>query len=136
MKRWFLRLVVAGAVIFAVIQFVPVARTNPPAGKPVDWDSPRTRELFFRACADCHSHETRWPWYSRIAPVSWAVVKHVRDGRHEMNIAEPEEIDVSDAVDAIRDGSMPPGYYILTHPEARLTEEEKSELISGLKATF
>lgn len=123
-------------MVFLAIQFVPVQRTNPPAEGVAEWDSPRTREIFNRSCLDCHSNETRWPWYSRIAPVSWAVTRHVQQGRRELNISVPDEVDVSEASDSIRDGSMPPRYYLLTHPEARLSEEEKSALISGLKKTF
>lgn len=136
MKRWLLWTGFAVAAIFAGIQLVPVARTNPPVEADVAWDSPRTRALFYRACADCHSHETRWPWYSRVAPVSWLIADHVRDGRLDMNISVPDEVDAGEAAEEIRDGEMPPADYKLVHPEARLTEAEKTELISGLKKTF
>ena len=136
MKPWIAWLAASGAAIFAGIQFVPVARTNPPVEFTAEWDSPRTRELFYRACADCHSHETRWPWYSRIAPASWLVSNHVRDGRRDMNISVPDEVDATEAVEEIREGTMPPADYKLMHPEARLTEEERTALISGLKKSF
>ncbi len=136
MKRWLLRLAVAAAIIFAAIQFIPAERTNPPVTVEVEWDSPHTRELFFRACADCHSNETAWPWYSRIAPVSWAVIKHVRDGREELNISTSDDVDTDDIADEIRKGNMPPAYYTLSHPGARLTDQEKKELISGIRSTF
>lgn len=136
MKRWIAWIAAASAAVFAGIQLVPAARTNPPVEVTVDWDSPRTRELFYRACADCHSHETRWPWYSRIAPVSWLVANHVRDGRLDMNISVPDEVDPVEAAHQIRNGEMPPADYQLMHPEARLTEAEKKELISGLRKTF
>lgn len=136
MKRRLAWLTGVAVLVFAAIQLIPSARTNPPVEFTADWDAPRTLELFYRACADCHSHETRWPWYSRIAPVSWLVSNHVRDGRREMNISVPDEVDVTEAVDEIREGKMPPTDYKLLHPEARLTEAEKAELISGLKKTF
>jgi mono/diheme cytochrome c family protein len=136
LKRAALWSAVLAAAVFAGIQFVPTARTNPPVENTVDWDSPRTRELFYRTCADCHSHETHWPWYSRVAPVSWLVANHVRDGRLEMNISVPDEVDPSDAAREIRKGEMPPADYRLMHPEARLTDAEKDELIAGLKKTF
>lgn len=128
--------VAAALAVLAAIQFVRVPRTNPPVESEVAWDSPRTRELFFRACADCHSHETSWPWYSAVAPVSWLVADHVRTGRLDMNISLPDEVDVTEAVKQIRSGRMPPLDYRLMHPEARLNEDEKTELISGLKKTF
>ena len=136
MKRLLLWLGGAGIALFGAIQFVPAARTNPPVEFDAGWDSPRTRELFYRACADCHSHETRWPWYSRVAPVSWLIADHVREGRRDMNVSVPDEVDVTEAVAQIRDGRMPPADYQLMHPEARLDEAEKAELISGLKKTF
>lgn len=136
MKHWIVWLGGGAAIVLAAIQLVPCPRTNPPVEFAAEWDAPRTRELFYRACADCHSYETRWPWYSGIAPASWVLSKHVRDGRREMNISVPDEVDVTEAVDEIRKGKMPPIDYKLLHPEARLTEAEKTELISGLKKTF
>ena len=129
---------VCGAVfvLLVALQFIPSARTNPPVESEVAWDSPRTRDLFYRACADCHSHETRWPWYSKVAPVSWLIANHVREGRRDMNVSMPDEVDVTEAVAQIRNGEMPPADYRLVHPEARLTDAEKTELISGLKKTF
>jgi len=126
----------AGVVLFVAMQFIPSARTNPPVESEVAWDSPRTRDLFYRACADCHSHETRWPWYSKVAPVSWLIANHVREGRRDMNVSMPDEVDVTEAVAQIRNGEMPPADYRLVHPEARLNDAEKAELISGLKKTF
>lgn len=136
MKSWLAWSGGAAIAAFAGIQLVPCQRSNPPIEADVAWDTPRTRELFYRACADCHSHETHWPWYSGIAPVSWLVSNHVRDGRRDMNISVPDEVDVTEAVDEIRDGEMPPADYKLFHPEARLTDAEKAELIGGLKKTF
>jgi len=63
--------------LLVVIQFVPYGRahTNPPVAQEPIWDSPQTRELARRACFDCHSNETMWPWYSNIAPISWIAHK-------------------------------------------------------------
>jgi Haem-binding domain len=120
-----------------VIQLVPYGRahTNPPGGRQIAWDSPRTHELMTDACMDCHSNLTKWPWYSNVAPISWLVQSHVDDGRGELNLStgEPE---VEQMVEVIRDGSMPPWTYKLTHPGARLSEQERQDLIRGLEATF
>src|SRR6056297_3230811 len=80
----------AVAAVFLVIQLIPYGRshTNPPIVLEPDWDSPRTRELAERACFDCHSNETEWPWYSNIAPVSWLVQHDVDEGRHELNFSD------------------------------------------------
>jgi mono/diheme cytochrome c family protein len=127
-------------IVLAAVQLVPYGRahTNPPArGAPV-WDSPTTRELFTRACADCHSHQTVWPWYSNLAPMSWLVQRDVDQGRAEFNVsAAPDGSgEAHEAAGTVRDGEMPPAAYLLLHPEARLTEAERRALIQGLAATF
>jgi hypothetical protein len=75
-----------GAVILLVgIQVIPYGRshTNPPVTGEPAWDSPKTRELAVRACYDCHSNQTVWPWYSHIAPISWLVQQDVDEGRRK-----------------------------------------------------
>lgn len=126
--------------IFLAIQLVPYGwrRTNPPVVAEPAWDSPRTRELFLRTCADCHSNRTVWPWYARIAPISWLVVKDVEEGRSHLNVSEwnrPQK-DADEAAEELREGKMPLPMYLRAHPEARLSAAEKAELVRGLEATF
>src|SRR5215831_3235209 len=73
-----------------LIQLIPFGRehTNPPVTQEPAWDSPGTRELAKRACFDCHSNETVWPWYSRVAPVSWLTQRDVNGGRRHVNFSE------------------------------------------------
>ncbi|MCI0528769.1 MAG: heme-binding domain-containing protein [Nitrospira sp.] len=90
-KRGSILVAVLGVVLlcgFMVIQFVPVDQTNPPVVREPTWDSPQTRGLVERACFDCHSNETVWPWYSRIAPMSWMITRDVYEGREELNFSE------------------------------------------------
>lgn len=98
---------------------------------------PRTRELAARACFDCHSNRTRWPWYAHVAPASWLLQSHVDEGRRELNFSRwdlaQEEAD--EAGDTVRSGEMPPWTYLLTHPEARLSDAEKGQLALGLDRT-
>lgn len=124
---------------FLLIQLVPYGRnhTNPPVIQEPVWDSTQTQELFTRACADCHSNNTVWPWYSNVAPISWLVYNDTMKGRQEFNVSEwnrPQEGD--EAVEQVRKGEMPPAIYLPTHPEARLTVAEKELLMRGLQATF
>jgi mono/diheme cytochrome c family protein len=137
-------LVVAAVLLvgFVAIQFVPVQRTNPLIVTQLDWDSAQTQALAQRACMDCHSNETRWPWYAYVAPVSWLVAHDVEDGRREMNFSQLS-MDanslgrVSQRIQrAIQSGNMPPAQYFPTHPDARLTADEKLALIAGMQKTL
>ena len=73
-----------------LIQFIPFghSHTNPASAKEPVWNSPQTRELIHRACFDCHSNETVWPWYSNVAPVSWLLQRDVNEGRSHLNFTE------------------------------------------------
>lgn len=140
-----LALVVGGGLaLVALLQLVPFGRNhaNPPLGQQVQWDSPRTEELARRACWDCHSNETKWPWYSNLAPISWRIQRHVEDGRKALNFSDfqPGNEKVAEhageAAETVEKGEMPLNDYLLAHPEARLSAAEKQELIRGLQATF
>jgi hypothetical protein len=126
---------------FVLIQVVPYghSHSNPPVTKEPRWDSPRTRELAARACFDCHSNLTKWRWYSNIAPMSWLIQRDVAGGRGQFNFSEwdkPQDINIGDLTEAIRNGSMPPWFYTLPHPSANLTSREENALIDGLVATL
>lgn len=126
--------------LLVAIQLVPYGwnHTNPVVVAEPKWDTPRTRELFFRACADCHSNETKWPLYSRVAPVSWLVYNDVQEGREHLNISEwnrPQK-DADEASEKVQEGEMPLPIYLPLHPEARLSPAEKAELVAGLASTL
>ncbi|MDM8519221.1 heme-binding domain-containing protein [Anaerolineales bacterium HSG6] len=138
-KKIVISILILVAVVFVAlicIQFVPVDRSNPPVLSEPNWDSPQTRELMVRACFDCHSNETKWPWYSAIAPVSWLIADHVLEGREEFNVSEWPSGDGDEAAEEVEEDKMPLKGYLLLHPEASFTAEETGALIKGLKATF
>jgi hypothetical protein len=125
-------------ILFAGIQAIPYGRdhTNPPLRDEPRWDSARTRDLAKRACFDCHSNETVWPWYSNVAPVSWLVQRDVDEGRAELNFSEwsrPREEGYEPA-ESVAEGEMPPRLYSLLHAEARLDAAEREALIRGLQS--
>lgn len=129
--------VMTGAMLVA-IQLVPYGRAhaNPPVTKEPDWIQASTRELAVRACFDCHSNETRWPWYTHVAPMSWLVQRHVEEGRTVLNFSEwnrPYE-EAGEASEAVLEGEMPLWSYLLAHPSARLTATETQALARGLAA--
>jgi mono/diheme cytochrome c family protein len=140
MKRIALRIFAVLVIGFVAIQLVPYGRahTNPPVTAEPAWDSPATRELAARACFDCHSNETGWPWYSNLAPVSWLLQRHVDEGREKLNFSEwgSGEQETEDMAELVREGEMPPWDYLLLHPEARLSATEQQALIDGLTRTF
>ena len=133
--------VVAALVVFLGAQAVPYGRDHsnaPITGEP-DWATAETRQLMVRACFDCHSNEVVWPWYSNVAPFSWAVWKHVDDGLKAVNYSEWDQPQrkADESLDEVRKGSMPPGYYTFggSHSEGNLSAEEVAALIEGLAIT-
>lgn len=140
LKGLILKGVIAGIVLIIAIQFVPYGKdhSNPPVVAEPPWDQPATREFFVRACADCHSNETHWPWYSNFAPASWLVTMDVKVGREHFNVSEwdPQNNMGGWIATQVETGEMPPAKYLLPHPEARLTDEEKAQFINGLHNTF
>jgi hypothetical protein len=131
------RIILTAIVVILVMMFAfPGSKTNPEIEREIQWDSPQTKALFYRACADCHSNETKWPWYSNIAPVSWFVIGHVNHARGHFNISSKKLGEAHEAAEELEEGEMPLKSYLLMHPEAKLTPEEKKDLISGLKKTF
>jgi len=131
----FLGLIIGGVLI----QFIPYGHdhTNPAVGVEPQWDSPQTRDLAVRACYDCHSNQTTWPWYSNIAPVSWLIQHDVQQGRSRLNFTDwnSPQPEADNAARQVQRGAMPQWYYILLHPTANLTDAEKQTLIQGLQTS-
>ena len=128
-------------VAFIVIQLVPYGRehSNPAVVAEPSWDSPQTRETFFMLCADCHSNETKWPFYSNIAPVSWLVQADVDEGRDHFNVSMWNTRSVNkgdEAAGKYKEGEMPPWIYQLPRPQTRLSDADKVAFIKGLTKTF
>ncbi len=118
----FLLLIIA----FIGIQFIEVERANPPVTADINAPT-EVKNIFKSSCYDCHSNETVWPWYSKIAPISWLIVKDVMDGRKDLNFSEWEKL-YSDnrnklkkeILEQINKDEMPPSFYTIMHPSAKL----------------
>jgi hypothetical protein len=145
MKRrdWqFLRgFVLFSLLAFGLLQFWPRNHTNPPVVSVPDWDNGQTAALVNRACFDCHSHDTHWPWYTDIVPVSSLLEHDVETGREVLNFSDWEascctEEQIERMAAIVGRDQMPPRYYVLLHPEARLSMEERGKLVYGLIATM
>jgi Haem-binding domain len=128
-------------LIFLLSQLIPYGRnhSNPSVVSEPKWDNAQIRALAKKACFDCHSNETIWPWYSVIAPSSWLVYRDVVEGRQRMNFSDWQNYflkDTGDLSSVISEGEMPPIQYRLIHKTARLTGVEKSQLIDGFLKTI
>jgi Haem-binding domain len=138
--RWWYRTSLGLLLAFVAIQLVPYGRhhVNPPTVSEPAWDSPVTRALAKQACFDCHSNETEWPAYARIAPASWLIQYDVLEGRAALNFSEwqrPQK-EAADAAEELLEDEMPPAMYRLMHAHARLNVADRDRLARGLAKTL
>jgi hypothetical protein len=122
------------AAVLALAQLVPVSRTNPPVEQEVD-APPEVRAILERSCYDCHSHATRWPWYSWIAPVSWLLAHDVTEAREHLNFSTWGRYDAAERAEnleemaeMVEEGEMPPWFYLPLHRDARLSAADLATL--------
>jgi hypothetical protein len=122
------------AVLLVAAQLVPVTHTNPPVTADVAAPAD-VAPLLRRACYACHSNETVWPWYAHVAPVSWLLAHDVGEGREEVDFSTWDAYSpgrrakkLERSVQEIAGGDMPPWYYVLVHPEARLDARQRDVL--------
>jgi hypothetical protein len=141
-KKWQL-ILLAALGVFAALQFFNPARTNPPVKNDflIAAVPPASAAAAIRAaCYDCHSHETTWPLYARIAPVSWLIASDVNEGREHLDFSEwPAEAAIAakkmDRINEVLDyREMPPKKYTLIHADARLTEAQRKEIMDWTEA--
>lgn len=126
--------------IFILLQLVPANKPEVIANNPNDLflnnNVPSNIELMLRtSCYDCHSNETMYPWYAHVAPVSFLVSKDTREGRRELNFSEWEKLDahekeemLEEIAEEVEEGEMPMKIYPVTHPKARLSDENREEI--------
>jgi hypothetical protein len=126
-------------VIFILFQFVQVDRTNPPVTGTIE-ASEQVMAILRRSCFDCHSNETKWPWYSYVAPVSWLVANDVHDARKHLNFSEWDTYNerrrnhkIKECGEEVEEGEMPLWFYVPLHPEAELLSEDIQTIVSWSK---
>ena len=137
--KWALILV---ACLLLIAQFKRPAKTNPVSDPSLGIEAhvqvdPNVGAILNRSCYDCHSNKTRWPWYSNVAPVSWFVIDHVNEGRHDLNFSEwgkysrqDQKAQLGQLCELITEGWMPLSSYTPLHPSAKLSDEDKKLLCS------
>lgn len=141
MKKFLVILLVA----FIIIQFFPIDKVNPPVNERMDFltikkTPEEVSKVIRNSCYDCHSNETKYPWYSNIAPVSWWMKDHIIDGRKHLNFSTFATYDterqlrkLDESVEMIEKDKMPLETYLLAHQNARLSDADKKMLIKYLK---
>ncbi|MCS7054482.1 MAG: heme-binding domain-containing protein [Ignavibacterium sp.] len=124
------KLLIIIAVILIGIQFIPVERTNPPVKNEMPMPS-KVKEVISRACYDCHSNNTEWKWYSKVAPMSFLISYDVKEGREHLNFTEwnyysMEENEIKQEIwEEVLKERMPPWSYRVVNPKGKLSEEDK-----------
>jgi hypothetical protein len=131
---------VAAVGLFAAMQLVRPAQTNPPVTAELA-TPPEVRTLLRKACYDCHSNESTWPWYSHVAPVSWLVARDVDEGRRELNFSTWGEMKPErklkkfrEIAKEVEEGEMPMAIYVLLHGHAELSAAERKTIVDWARA--
>lgn len=141
------KILIGLVVLFIIIQFVPVVK-KPEVSEDHSRDIHQVEviqsdvsNLLKEACYDCHSNETRFPWYANVAPVSWWLYGHIEEGRQHLNFSEWTSYDyqrmdhkLEDIEDAVEKGYMPLSSYTWMHRAARMDAQQVSELASWAKS--
>lgn len=136
MKKTLKRVLLILLLVFVIIQFFRIDKTNPEVVKENDFialtnPSEEVETILRSACYDCHSNETEYPWYSNVAPVSWWLKHHVDEGREHLNFSEwgtyPEKKQnhkLHECAEEVEEGEMPLSSYTITHSNAKLSHEQ------------
>lgn len=131
--------------ILVVIQFFPIDKTNPTTDKTKTFEAiaqPNSEVLYImkKACYDCHSNNTDYPWYTNIAPLSWWIKEHINEGREHVNYSEwgnysasKQAHKIEETIEVVEEKEMPMLSYWLVHWDAKLTDNERSKLVAFMK---
>ena len=129
-------------LVFVILQFFPIDKTNPPSTPENDFlaieNPPENIKLLIKnACYDCHSNHTKYPWYTNIQPIAWWIRGHYENGRENLNYSEWAQYNEEDKprglaemADEVEETKMPLLTYWLMHPEAKLSEEDRGALVA------
>lgn len=146
MIKWLKRIGIAAIVLLVVIQVYQPRRTNPAVDPKQEIHGvlnvdPAVANVMHRACNDCHSNRTEWPWYSRVAPASWLVVSDVDRGRAAVNFSEwgrysakDQQKHLKEVCSEVTEGEMPALQYTLIHRNAKLSADERTAVCRWTKS--
>lgn len=128
-------------IILVVIQFIRPARNIATTPSPHDISTAYTvpdsiKNIMAVACNDCHTNNTRYPWYANIQPVGWWMQNHVNEGKHHLNFSEFTTYDkkkqykkMDETAEQVKEGGMPLNSYLWIHKDAKLTQHEKDMIV-------
>jgi hypothetical protein len=134
------------AALFVVAQFVPTGLGNSPVDQSRTVEArlnvpPQVESILARSCNDCHTQQTRLPWYARVAPASWLLANHVRDGRKRLNFsdwaaydAEEQDLLLQNICRITKRGAMPVHSYLYIHRDAKLSDQDVTALCTWANA--
>ena len=129
-------------MVFIIIQFFPIDKTSPITNEGMDFlkikNTPEPiAKLIRNSCYDCHSNETKYPFYSNIQPVAWLLKNHIDEGRKELNFStfatyEPKRQarKLEEAAEYVEQKKMPLESYTLGHSDAKLSDEQRKQLVN------
>ncbi|MCI5081733.1 MAG: heme-binding domain-containing protein [Saprospiraceae bacterium] len=139
------RILLGVAAVLVIIQFFGIDKTNPPVEASQDFLSianppAEIASLIKSSCYDCHSHQTKYPWYTNVAPVSWMIGHHIEEGREHLNFskwgtypAKKRAHKIEECYEEVEEGEMPMKGYVILHSEAKMSKEQKEQLIAWFK---
>lgn len=145
-RKWLKRTLVVLLLIFVGMQFIRIDKSHPKIVERNDFihmtQPPKDIEVLLKnACYDCHSYKTEYPWYSNVAPVSWALADHIEEGRKHLNFSEWRKYSqkarnhkLHECEEEVEEGEMPLDSYTWTHGDAKLTKAQKEKLADWFKA--
>ncbi len=129
-------------IVLVILQFVPALPESSPEPQATSLLQneklpENVQSILAKACNDCHSNSSVWPWYAHVAPVSLWIGHHVEEGREHFNLSEWENYEpkkkahkIEELIEMVKEEEMPLPSYTWLHSEAKLTMEERATLIS------
>lgn len=139
-RKWSKRVLLTLLIVFVGLQFIRIDKNNPKVEQAKDFiaitqPSEEIENMLRTACYDCHSNETKYPWYTNVAPVSFWIKHHIDEGREHLNFSEWGDYSedkrnhkLHECEEETEEGEMPLSSYTLTHGDAKLSSEQKEEL--------
>jgi cytochrome c553 len=140
MKKYLKWSAIALLMLLLVLQFFQINKTNPEIKPGEDFlvinkTEASTAKLLKDACYDCHSHETKYPWYTNVVPLSWWIKKHIVKGREELNFstwatytAKKADHKLEESIEMLEEKKMPLKSYVIAHSEAKLSADQIKQL--------